>query len=471
MKVLRNIIFIASVLGSLPMSSARAAESTVAFERFGTVHLYSGDGAAPKQIVLFVSGDGGWNQGVVDMARELATGDVLVAGIDITHYLKQLAVSNEKCAYPASDFEALGQFLQKSRGYSVYVKPILVGYSSGATLVYATLVQAPATTFKGALSLGFCPDLDLSKPMCKGSGLEFEPGPKGKGVNFLPAKTLKTPWIALQGEIDQVCDPPSTQRFVSQVTGAEVVMLPKVGHGYSVPRNWLPQFRTAFAKIASAQDATDPPAASVGSLRDLPLHEVAAHAPEQAMLCVHITGDGGYGVTDKGITEELATHGIPTVVLNSLHYFWKERTPDETANDVARILRYYLAHWNKDSIVLEGYSRGADALPFVVARLPADLRARVKLVVLLGAAEEAQFELTVTGWLGHGPKSYPVLPEIEKLRGMHILCFYGTDDKDAVAPRIDPGLATIVAVDSGHRIGSNFDGIVQTILTEAEAKP
>ena len=457
------------LLGALA-APALASESTLPFERFGTVHVYASD-AAPKQVVLFVSGDGGWNQGVVDMARELATDAVLVAGIDITHYLKELAAGEEKCAYPAADFEALSQFLQKSRGFSTYVKPILVGYSSGATLVYATLVQAPATTFKGALSLGFCPDLDLSKPFCKGSGIEFEPGAQGKGVNFLPAKTLRVPWIALQGEIDKVCDPPSTRRFVSEVPGAEIVMLPKVGHGYSVPRNWMPQFRAAFAKIAGTPDATEPVAASVESLHDLPLHEVAARAPEQPMLCLHITGDGGYGVTDRGITEELAARGIPCVVLNSLHYFWKERTPDETAGDVARILRYYLSTWKKDSVVLLGYSRGADALPFVVNRLPADLRGRVRLMALVGAAEEAQFELTLTGWLGHSPRSYPVLPEIEKLRGLRMVCFYGTEDKDAVAPRIDPGLAKIVPVQSGHRLGSNFDVIVKTILEEAEAKP
>jgi type IV secretory pathway VirJ component len=107
----------------------------------------------------------------------------------------------------------------------------------------------------------------------------------------------------------------------------------------------------------------------------------------------------------------------------------------------------------------------------VVNRLPADLKSRVRLMALVGAAEEAEFELTLTGWLGRKPKSYPVLPEIEKLRGMRMVCFYGTDDKDAVAPRVDPGLAKIVAVKSGHRLGSNFDSIVKTILDEAEAKP
>jgi type IV secretory pathway VirJ component len=69
------------------------------------------------------------------MARKLAALDALVVGINIIHYLKQLESSTEKCSYPAADFEALSQFVQKQLNYPSYVTPILVGYSSGATLV------------------------------------------------------------------------------------------------------------------------------------------------------------------------------------------------------------------------------------------------------------------------------------------------------------------------------------------------
>ena len=85
---------------------AFASEETLHYGRFGAVHLYR-DAPEPSHVVLFVSGDGGWNLGVVDMARELATLDALVVGIDITHYLKELESSNEKCSYPAADFEEL----------------------------------------------------------------------------------------------------------------------------------------------------------------------------------------------------------------------------------------------------------------------------------------------------------------------------------------------------------------------------
>ncbi len=181
-------------------------------------------------VVLFVSGDGGWNLGVVDMARALAANDALIIGIDITHYLNQLEKSAEACVYPGADFELLSKFVQKKFGFPHYRTPILVGYSSGATLVYAILTQSPPGTFRGAMSLGFCPDLDVKKPFCKGAGLEWQPGARQKGCVFGPAHHLREPWIAFQGTIDQVCDPAATETFVQQVEGGRIIMLPGSHH-------------------------------------------------------------------------------------------------------------------------------------------------------------------------------------------------------------------------------------------------
>ena len=164
----------------------------IRFERFGTIPIYR-EAANPTEVVLFVSGDGGWNEGVVEMAQELSAMGAVVAGIDIREYLKSLASSKEKCVYPAADFEALSQYLQKKLDLPTYTPPVLCGYSSGATLVYAVLAQAPSGTFKGGLSLGFCPDLPVAKPFCKGSGLKSHPGKNGKGIVFEPAASLDTP--------------------------------------------------------------------------------------------------------------------------------------------------------------------------------------------------------------------------------------------------------------------------------------
>ena len=134
------------------------------------------------------------------------------------------------------------------------MNPILAGYSSGATLAYTTLVQSPPGTFKGALSLGFCPDLPWDKPMCPGDGpgLAADRG-RREGYVFRPVHGLKDPWIALQGTIDQVCDAGVTRSFVGKVPGAELIELPKVGHGFSVERNYVTQMMAAFDRLAAVK--------------------------------------------------------------------------------------------------------------------------------------------------------------------------------------------------------------------------
>ena len=454
--------------------NALGSEDVLRFGRFGSVTVYR-EAAQPRQVVLFVSGDGGWNLGVVDMARELATTGALVVGVDIVRYLKELSAGTDACLYPAADFEALSQFVQKKLDLPRYLTPVLVGYSSGATLVYAILAQAPPNTFAGAVSLGFCPDFPATKPFCQGSGLAWEPRPKGKGINFLPAVHLQEPWIALQGAVDQVCDPPETESFVKQVPRGEVVMLPKVGHGFSVPRNWLPQFKDAFERLLNAvpvvEAATVPPARQASAdVSDLPLVEVPAGGEPTDTLTVIVSGDGGWAGIDRDLGGAMADRGVAVVGLDSLRYFWKKKTPEIAGHDLERILRHYLAAWKKGRALLVGYSRGADVLPFMANRLPADLRARVVLVALLGPSPSVEFEFHVGDWLdGGGTRNeLPVRPEVEQLAGIPVLCFYGDAEHDSLCPDLPATLATAVQMKGAHHFGGGYAAIADTILREAK---
>ena len=441
-----------------------AADEVVDFGRFGPVTLYRSAGPA-AQVVLFVSGDGGWNLGVVDMARSLAGLGALVAGIDITHYMRELARSTEACLYPAADFEELSKFVQRTAGLPSYVPPVLVGYSSGATLVYALLAQAPATEFRGAVSLGFCPDLDLPKPLCRGSGLDWKKGAKPGQFIFLPSSTLEVPWVALQGLDDQVCAPAVTQDFVHQTSHAEIMMLPKVGHGFMYQQSWMPQFKQAFGRITNVSPVEKE--SVVQSLEDLPLVEVPAKGVERDILAVLVTGDGGWAVADRGLSRELAAAGVSVVGLNSLKYFWTKRTPDEAASDLARILRHYLSFWNKKRAVLIGYSLGADVLPFMMNRLPEDLQAAVRTIVLMGPSASVEFEFHVLDWLGRSSarNSFPVVPEIQKIRpNVAILCVYGEKDEAQICGALDPGRAKPVEIPGGHRLGGGYGPVAAAIL-------
>ena len=464
---MKRVTLLLSLSIFLLCSQLYATEEKQRFGIFGDVWLYY-QSSHPTQVVLFVSGDGGWNKGVVDMARTLSSKDALVVGIDILHFIKELEKSGENCLYPAGDFELLSKFVQQHLNFPEYVTPILVGYSSGATLVYAALVQAPSITFKGGVSLGFCADLETIKPFCSGSGLEWTSGPKGKGYSFLPAKTLEVPWIALQGEVDQVCSPKETEKYVSQVKNGEIIILPKVGHGFAVQKNWMPQFKQAFMRLTSDQSSLPSPQPQAQEVKDLPLVEFPVSDTSGEFLAVHISGDGGYGVTDKGISNGLASKGIPVIGLNSLKYFWKRRTPEEASIDLERIMRYYLNSWRKKKVILIGYSLGADVLAFMVNRLPEELRSKIQIAVLLGPSHNVDFEFHLTNWIGgtQGKNALQVKPEVEKLKGTKILCFYGEGDKDTICPELDTSLATVIPEKGGHRVRSNYDPIVQKILEE-----
>ena len=465
MSKLKLFCFICILLLWTGSDAVTRAEEILRFGRFGNVTIYS-QSTRPSHVVLFVSGDGGWNLGVIDMAKALSSFNALVVGIDITHYMKELERSSEACVYPAADFELLSKFVQKKLGYPGYRVPLLVGYSSGATLVYATLVQAPPNTFLGAISLGFCPDLQLTKPLCRGYGLEWKPGPKGKGYSFLPARKIRDPWIALQGTIDQVCDPLNTEKFVKQVEGGEIIILPKVGHGFSVPKNWMPRFKEAFQRLVDQRET--PFNAGSNEMKDLPLIEVPPRKPGLDILAVFISGDGGWAGLDQDLAARLAAGGIAIVGLDSLQYFWRARTPDEASRDLERILRHYCAAWNMSRVALIGYSMGADVLPFMANRLSRETLEKVKLIALLGPGKKADFEFHLKEWagVGVGNEGRPIYPEVEKLKGMDMFCFYGEKEEESLCRTLDPGLWKVIEMKGGHHFAGNYEYIADIILKE-----
>ncbi len=453
--------FAAPLLAAPPVSPP---ERKLTFGPFGEVVVY-GEAKPAGQVVLFISGDGGWNLGVVDMARDFASLGHLVVGVDITRYLANLQKEDHACLYPASDFEQLAQFVEQQLDFPAYRPPVVTGFSSGATLVYALLAQAPAATFRGGVSLGFCPDLLVRQPLCKGRALTTHPDRDGKSVDVEATAELEVPWGVLQGQIDQVCDPAGTREFARAVPSAILFELPHVGHGFSVPRNWQPQMREALARVVAARPDAPPPSAP--EVADLPLVELPAKVERAGSeLAVILSGDGGWAGLDKEVGGALAARGIPVVGWSSLQYFWKERTPEGAAADLERTLRHYLAAWRKERAILIGYSFGADVLPFLVDRLPADLRARIAEVALLSPATTAQFEFHVVEWIGHeAADSRPTAPAIAALSGLRLFCFRGEKESDSGCDAVTPELGETVLFPGGHHFSGAYD-IVATRLIE-----
>jgi type IV secretory pathway VirJ component len=288
------------------------------------------------------------------------------------------------------------------------------------------------------------------------------------GFDLEADPALAVPWYAFQGDIDQVCDASATRTFVAKIPTARLIWLPRVGHGFSVPRNWDSQFVEAYRGLAIERKA--PAVLPDRSTLDLPLVEVpAAGGTPQDLMAVMLSGDGGWAGLDKGLAAVFASRGIPVVGWNSLRYFWSPRLPDESARDLDRILRHYLAAWGKSRALLVGYSFGADVLPFLASRLPGETRARIAGIGLLGLGSRAAFEFHVTSWLGgKGDDRYPTLPEIRRLEGLRVSCVEGADEPDS-ACRTLPAWARVVRLPGGHHFDGNYARLGAELLATVEA--
>jgi type IV secretory pathway VirJ component len=457
---LKTLAWLAVALASAPL----AAQEMLSHGRFKEVAIYRPAGEV-KQFVLFLSGDGGWSPEVSDLARQLVERGAMVAGIDTPKLFTALDADAGSCVYPDGDLENLSHYIQGYARLPTYHTPLLVGYSSGASMAYAMLAQAPSGTFIGALSLGFCADLDLAKPLCRGEGVYFTRHKDGKGVDLLPSKTLPVDWVAFHGSRDQACPTAAARGFAAQVPHAQFIELPKLAHAFPVTGAWLRRFIDAYDGLAAQAAAALPPPPA--SLADLPLIEVRAGQPG-ATFAVLLSGDGGWAGLDKNVAAALAGKGIDVVGMDSLRYFWSKRTPQGLADDLDRVVRYYAAQWKKSGVMLVGYSQGADVLPFALNRLPPPTHGLVRYSVLMGLGQDASFEFHVGNWLGSDDdEALPIKPEASKLDPRKTLCIYGANEKASLCPQLAPGSVEALQLPGGHHFDGAYDELAATILQHA----
>ncbi len=456
------------ILASVALAALTAATvvDQVDLPGFGTVSVYRPEPIEnARGVVLFVSGDGGWNLGVVDMARRLAP-RAIVAGLSMTAWQQRAERQPGRCWYPAGELESAAQALEKRYRLPRYVPPILVGYSSGATVVYGALAQAPATTFKGAVSLGFCPDLEVARPMCGSVAWKPSYDPKKHRGRFPESRDLVPPWHVLQGSIDQVCAPEATAAFVKVIPSAHLVSLEKVGHGFSVPSRWSKAFDDAVATLLEPESLFGTPVKTSHERfdeLDLPLEVTWPEGAREVV--VFVSGDGGWADLDRTVASGLAARGIAVVGWNALKYFWKAKSPERFRTDLERLVGSIP---DGVKVFAGGYSFGAEAVPVALAAsaLPGSgALSRIAGLVLLEPGPYATFEISPLDWIrnGDGPTEHPVAASLARLGGLPIFCIDGAADKDSGCHATGATGLVHEELPGGHHFGGAFEKVAQRI--------
>lgn len=414
----------------------------------GTARLHAPVGP-PDGVIYLFSDMAGWDATEEGIARALADDGTAVVGIDLATLLPALERAAGTCLYLVADIERSSHQIERAGGSATFRGPVLAGRGVGGAMVIDLLAQTPAATLGGAVAIDPGFGVPLSRPLCT---------PAARTVSLAGAR------YALPAG-----PPPAPLSIVlSSASGsdslARVGLLDRGGTTFDERRSGVPPVEATLSAVTAMlrHDRTRDPGLPVTDVPAAPMHDAVA---------VILSGDGGWRDLDRTIAGELAAEGVPSIGLDSLRYFWTPRTPAEVARDLASIIASATRRYGVGRVILAGYSFGANVLPAVFPALPRDVRDRVARIVLLGPGREADWEITVAGWLGSsGPGATPTGPAIAALPAARTLCVSGRDDREAGCPARDANGMTVIETAGGHHFDGDYPALASLILQGLDRK-
>lgn len=138
------------------------------------------------------------------------------------------------------------------------------------------------------------------------------------------------------------------------------------------------------------------------------------------------SGDGGWLDFEDKLATEYTKRGFYVIGFNSRSYFWEQKSPQETADDIFLLLDKYNALYKTNRIFLCSFSFGADVVPFIYNRLPEKTKEKVAAIQLMSPFSSSDFKVHTSDLLNIAGDNRPfkVAPEVEKIT-IPVFCFYG----------------------------------------------
>lgn len=193
--------------------------------------------------------------------------------------------------------------------------------------------------------------------------------------------------------------------------------------------------------------------------QNLPMKEWEASAHTKPLV-FYISGDGGLNRFSNELCTAINKEGFDVDAMDSKSYFWSQKTPARTAEDISDFLSKKIARRPNQQIVLIGYSFGADVLPFILNRLPKNIADKIKVSFLMASSGSTDFVIHIADLFGSGKRrGMDVLSEVNKISNQKIVILNSSDDK-----QLDPGKITIKHITEILPGGHHFDGDINEIV-------
>lgn len=372
------------------------------------------------------------------LAQRLEATGVTAAVVDIRQVFGEFDSDADVCLdhnFIATTVNALTKQLTMPTGKRL----IIAGIGDGALIPF---INAQSTSGNAAtnLSVGFSVKLPTDFSLCPPLSIHNQ----DQHLNLVSSSALKSNWRSVW--TDQPED--ETAIFIKTLGKVDTRIAP-----YDTPLDTVlvEEFKTSLGQT----NQSSPP---------MPVVEVPGIKPSTNVTLFY-SGDGGWRDLDRTVAGEMAALNYPVVGVDMLRYFWEHKTPEQAAADLAATMAYYRKNWGSKSFVLAGYSFGADIMPAIYNRLPAQDRDSVALLALIALAKSADFEIHVSGWLGQSAGEQPLVPELVQIPTAKILCIYGIEEKaDTACTDLLNSEARILELPGGHHFDQDYPKLTRQIL-------
>lgn len=411
----------------------------------------------PTSAVVLFSGEQGWGEQEKAMASRLVAQGSLVIGVDTPAALRRMTEQTDSCVEIVGEIENVSHNTQYELDTPSYHFPVVSGIGLGGAMAMAVASQTETATIDSFVVVDPLTALPSSKPLCALGPQQPQPRPTADGQGMTYALPGGDKPFSLDIGL-------TTAATAETHTLAADWVKSSPGDVVSHNSSHTPQ-ETLVSMVRSELAAAESSHNTSGDdVSDLPLEELPVSTPSDT-IAIFYSGDGGWRDLDKDLSGYLQAAGLPVVGVDVLRYFWTEQTPQQSAKDLARIIRSYKSKWKAKKVLLIGFSFGADLLPILYNQLPHRERASVTQITLLGLSKAATFEVSMESWLNHKSESAPLtLPQVARINPRLIQCFYGEEDKLNVCPQLESTGVEVIHTTGGHHFDEKYDQLAQKVL-------
>ena len=213
---------------------------------------------------------------------------------------------------------------------------------------------------------------------------------------------------------------------------------------------------TKQSSVASTQNRID---------AELPVRVFEAAANASGPMLVYLTGDGGWNSFSTSFCNTLSKRGIPVVGMDARQYFWQRRSPEESASDLLKIIAKYDQEWRRKSLVLVGFSFGADITPFLVNRFPAAVQGLLLTVLLISPSKTCDFEIHLSDMLSLGIAKgpYNVIQEIQVSSFKNYTALFGSDEDKMLQKAFDQVNVYVEQLQGSHHFDRDYESVADFV--------